>query len=181
MLKFDLRVKLGRVTSGAKIAVNAFKGWRQTVLVIPWVGGCWKYKPMVVCMDNVDFFSVDTREYVLTHFLINRSRFNPRLRYAWLTGHELRLGYARTSIGIDAAAEVTILNYELWKSWSHELTSGFSHVCQYQHIMACWLVLSRPKLWNNIFFFFFFGGGGGGDGEKWEHFKDSPINCTSEK
>ena len=25
MLKFDLRVKLGRVTSGAKIAVSAFK------------------------------------------------------------------------------------------------------------------------------------------------------------
>ena len=26
MLKFDLRVKLGRVTTGAKIAVSAFKG-----------------------------------------------------------------------------------------------------------------------------------------------------------
>ena len=30
MLKFDLRVKPGRVTSGAKIAVSAFK--RQRVL-----------------------------------------------------------------------------------------------------------------------------------------------------
>ena len=38
----------------------------------------------------------------------NRSRRNPRSRCAWLTGPDPRSGYARTSFGIDAAAEVTI-------------------------------------------------------------------------
>ena len=39
---------------------------------------------------------------------MTRSRLNPHLRCAWLTGPEPRSGYARTSFGIDAAAEVTI-------------------------------------------------------------------------
>ena len=39
---------------------------------------------------------------------VTRSRRNPRSRCAWLTGPEPRSGYARTSFGIDAAAEVTI-------------------------------------------------------------------------
>ena len=56
-----------------------------------------------------------------------RSRRNPRSRCAWLTGPEPRCGYARTSFGIDAAAEVTISKCNLWKSWTLELTSEFSH------------------------------------------------------
>ena len=32
MLKFDLRVKLGRVTSGAKIAVSAFNGYNRMMI-----------------------------------------------------------------------------------------------------------------------------------------------------
>ena len=59
-------------------------------------------------------------------FLI-RSRRNPRSRCAWLTGPEPRWGYARTSFGVDAAAEVTISKCNLWKSWTLELTSEFSH------------------------------------------------------
>ena len=56
-----------------------------------------------------------------------RSRRNPRSRCAWLTGPEPRWGYARTSFGVDAAAEVTISKCNLWKSWTLELTSEFSH------------------------------------------------------
>ena len=59
--------------------------------------------------------------------MISRSRHNPRSRCAWLTGPEPRSGYARTSFGIDATAEATILWCNLWKSWTPELTSEFSH------------------------------------------------------
>ena len=58
---------------------------------------------------------------------LNRSRRNPRSRCAWLTGPEPRCGYARTSFGIDAAAEVTISKCNLWKSWTLELTLEFFH------------------------------------------------------
>ena len=58
---------------------------------------------------------------------LTRSRRNPRSRCAWLTGPEPRWGYARTSFGVDAAAEVTISKCNLWKSWTLELTSEFSH------------------------------------------------------
>ena len=58
---------------------------------------------------------------------VTRSRRNPRSRCAWLTGPEPRWGYARTSFGVDAAAEVTISKCNLWKSWTLELTSEFSH------------------------------------------------------
>ena len=47
-----------------------------------------------------------------------RSRRNPPSRCAWLTGPEPRWGYARTSFGVDAAAEVTISKCNLWKSWT---------------------------------------------------------------
>ena len=60
-----------------------------------------------------------------THVI--RSRRNPRSRCAWLTVPELRCGYARTSFGIDTAAEVTISKCNLWKSWTLELASEFSH------------------------------------------------------
>ena len=60
-------------------------------------------------------------------YYITRSRRNPRSRCAWLTGLEPRWGYARTSFGVDAAAEVTISKCNLWKSWTLELTSEFSH------------------------------------------------------
>ena len=46
---------------------------------------------------------------------VTRSRRNPRL------------GYARTSFGIDAVAEFTIWKCNLWKSWTLKLTSEFSH------------------------------------------------------
>ena len=59
-------------------------------------------------------------------FCITRSRRNPRSRCAWLIGPEPRWGYARTSFGVDAAAEVTISKCNLWKSWTLELTSEFS-------------------------------------------------------
>ena len=62
-----------------------------------------------------------------TFYDISRSRRNPRSRCAWLTGSEPRWGYARTSFGVDAAAEVTISKCNLWKSWTLELTSEFSH------------------------------------------------------
>ena len=58
---------------------------------------------------------------------VSRSRRNTRSRCAWLTGPEPRWGYARTSFGVDAAAEVTISKCNLWKSWTLELTSEFSH------------------------------------------------------
>ena len=58
---------------------------------------------------------------------ITRSRRNPRSRCAWLTGPEPRSGYARTSFGIDAVAEVTISKCNLWKSRTLKLTSEFSH------------------------------------------------------
>ena len=63
----------------------------------------------------------------LSGVLVIRSRRNPRSRCAWLTGPEPRSGYARTSFGIDAAAEVTISKCNLWKSWTLKLTSEFSH------------------------------------------------------
>ena len=49
-----------------------------------------------------------------------------RSRCAWLTGPQPCSGYARTSFGIDAAAEVTISKCNLLKSWTLELTSEFS-------------------------------------------------------
>ena len=55
-----------------------------------------------------------------------RSRRNTRSRGAWLTGPVPRWGYTRTSLEIDAAAEVTISKCNLWKSWTLELTSEFS-------------------------------------------------------
>ena len=58
---------------------------------------------------------------------ISRSRRNPRSRCSWLTGPEPRWGYARTSFGVDVAAEVTISKCNLWKSRTLELTSEFSH------------------------------------------------------
>ena len=62
-----------------------------------------------------------------TNRQLTRSRRNPRSRCAWLTGPEPRSGYARTSFGIDAAAEVTIWKCNLWKSWTLKLTPEFSH------------------------------------------------------
>ena len=56
-----------------------------------------------------------------------RSRRNPRSRCVWLTDLEPHPWYVRTSLGIDAAAEVTISKCNLWKSWTLELTSEFSH------------------------------------------------------
>ena len=41
MMKFDVRVKLGRVTSGDKIAVSAFKGQTRNTHV----NAMLKYKP----------------------------------------------------------------------------------------------------------------------------------------
>ena len=64
---------------------------------------------------------------MLTYPRINRWRRNPRSRCAWLTGPEPCWGYARTSFGVDAAAEVTISKCNIWKSWTLELTSEFSH------------------------------------------------------
>ena len=58
---------------------------------------------------------------------VTRPRRNPRSRCAWLTGPEPRWGYARTSFGVNSAAEVTISKCNLWKSWTLELTSEFSH------------------------------------------------------
>ena len=58
---------------------------------------------------------------------VDRSRRNPRSRCAWLTGPEPHCGYARTSFGIDGAAEVTISKCNLWKSRTLELTSECSH------------------------------------------------------
>ena len=56
-----------------------------------------------------------------------------------LTGPEPRWGYARTSFGADAAADVTISKCDLWKSWTLELTSEFSHA--HLTILAqCWML-----------------------------------------
>ena len=58
------------------------------------------------------------------HISVIRSKRNPRSRCAWLTGPEPRWGYARTSFGVDAAAEVTISKCNLWKSWSLDYSTG---------------------------------------------------------
>ena len=57
----------------------------------------------------------------LSNIAMVRSSCNPRSRCAWLTGPELRWGYARTSFGINTAAEVTISKCNLWKSWTLDL------------------------------------------------------------
>ena len=56
-----------------------------------------------------------------------RLKAQTRSRCAWLTGPEPRWGHARTSFGVDAAAEVTILKCNLWKSRTLKLTPEFSH------------------------------------------------------
>ena len=66
-------------------------------------------------------------EYNYIIHIIMNTRRNTWSRYAWLTGHERRWGCARTSIGIDSAAEVAIskCNYIILNTWAD--IRGFTH------------------------------------------------------
>ena len=113
---------------------------------------------------------------------MTKSRRKSRSRCAWLTGPEPRWGYARTSFGVDAATEVTISKCNLWKSWTVQLTSEFSHA----HLtifsivwVTGWFYQDHPCRRNaktqNISIVT----------EKWrekkQHFKESLIDSISEK
>ena len=77
--------------------------------------------------EGIDNMKPPSCQY-LFQMPVSRSRRNPRSICVWLTGPEPRLGYARSSFVVNAAAEVAILKCTLWKSWTLELTSEFFHV-----------------------------------------------------
>ena len=95
-------------------------------------------------------------EYNYIIHIITNTRRNTWSRYAWLTGHERRLGCARTSIGIDSAAEVanSKCNYIILNTWAD--IRGFPHTFYYfWHSAGCCLVsmttiMQGEKLQNDI-------------------------------
>ena len=74
----------------------------------------------------------------------NRSRRNPRSRCAWLTGHERRLWYARTSIG---SMQLQKLQFQSVIYGHPEHTNWYqSFPCTFDYFLARYGMLAGPRL-----------------------------------
>ena len=63
--------------------------------------------------------------HIILPFAPNQGKALPPFEVRKADWPSTTLGYARTSFGVDAAAEVTISKCNLWKFWTLEMTSEF--------------------------------------------------------